>query len=83
MFSREKSEIEKEDKEFGVVTERGNGTMYLSLFVNNAKIKVPLKNNSTIAELHDSTQDFMKDLLSLPGVEEVFKKHGAIIQRNQ
>lgn len=52
---------------------------YLCIDVMGMTLMLPI--DGSISQMHDSTKGFFEDLLAIPGVEEVMKKHGVKFQR--
>jgi len=53
---------------------------YLTFTFIGMSLKFPI-GDKTIADVHDSTQSFFEDLMSIPGVKSVFEKHGVIVEK--
>lgn len=52
---------------------------YLCIDVLGMTLMLPI--DGSISQNHDTTKGFFEDLLAIPGVEEVMKKHGVKFQR--
>jgi hypothetical protein len=51
---------------------------YIIFQVSDVKMKLPVP--ETFIGMRDTSNDFLTDLFSIQGVEEVFKKYGVIVE---